>query len=86
MLRISENAVSTVELRALLRESIGRIDDVEFLETLREMIESRNNSWNESQLPQWQRKRIEESERQIARGEFKTNEEVFRSIDEWLNK
>ncbi len=78
--------MSTDELKTLLHESIDTIDDVEFLETLREIIESRNTAWSEGQLPRWQQERLDESLKQIEKGEFRTHEEVFKSIDEWLGK
>ncbi|MBX2989897.1 MAG: hypothetical protein KF749_01885 [Bacteroidetes bacterium] len=77
--------MSTDELKTLLHESIDTIDDVELLEGLRQIIEASKND-DEIVIPDWQKRILDESEEQVARGEFKTHEEVFKSIDKWLRK
>ena len=48
-------------------------------------IES-NKSISEYKLSYQQKKRIEESEKQIQRGEYYTNEEANKSVERWLKK
>ena len=83
----------------VLREEIGfllnRIDDVDFLTALRLLAGGKASSTNAAtvkgmvtweSIPEELRKAIEEGERDIAEGRVYTTEEVFREIDECLEK
>ena len=45
-----------------------------------------NKSISEYKLSYQQKKRIEDSEKQIQRGEYYTNEEANKSVERWLKK
>ncbi len=78
--------MSTNEIKGKLHESIENIDDNEFLLTIKEIIEHKYQAEDSIELPEWQLKRIEESERQIENGEFYTDEQVDKVIDKWLGE
>ncbi len=76
----------TDEIKGKLHESIENIDDNEFLMTIKEIIEHKYQAKDSIKLPEWQLKRIEESEKQIQNGEFYTDEQVDKAIDKWLEE
>lgn len=78
--------MSTEELKKHLHEGIENIDDDEFLNTIKELIDRKYSASNEIKLSDSQLKRIRESEEQISAGDFLTNEEVDKIIDKWLNE
>ncbi len=73
--------MSTDELKKHLHEGIENIDDNEFLNTIKELIEHNYSASEEPELSDWQLKRIRESEKQISQGDFLTNEQVDQIID-----
>ena len=78
--------MSTNEIKGILHESIENIDDNEFLLTIKELIEHKYQPTDFPKLAEWQLKRIEESEKQIEKGEYYTDEQVNKSIDKWLEE
>lgn len=75
-----------IELKSIIHEGINNIDDTEFLEAIKTILFTKYKPLIEYPLVEAQRERIAESKEQISRGEYKTNEEVFKSIGKWLNK
>ena len=78
--------MSTDELKKYLHEGIENIDDNEFLNTIKELIDRKYSASKEPELSEWQLKRIRESEIQICQGDFLTNEEADQIIDKWLKE
>lgn len=78
--------MSTDEIKGRLHESIENIDDTEFLLTIKELIEHKYQPTDSPKLTEWQLKRIKESEKQIEKGEFYTDEQVDKAINKWLEK
>jgi len=76
--------MTTAELKSLLHEKIDKIEDEDYLEDLAEMLN--DSSQADIKLEQWEIDRIEESEKQIERGEFYTEEEANRRVEEWFKK
>ena len=74
--------MTTAELKSLLHEKIDKIEDEDYLEDLAEMLN--DSSQADIKLEQWEIDRIEESEKQIERGEFYTEEEADKLIDKWF--
>ncbi len=74
--------MTTAELKSFLHDKIEKIDDEEYLEDLAEMLN--DSSQPNIKLEQWEIDRIEESEKQIERGEFYTEEEANKLIDKWF--
>jgi predicted transcriptional regulator len=78
--------MSTDEIKSRLHESIENIDDNEFLLTIKDLIEHKYQPEDPPKLSEWQLNRIMESENQIKKGEFLTNDQVDRAIDKWLEE
>ena len=77
--------MSTDDLKKHLHEGIENIDDNEFLNTIKELIDHKYSASEEPELSNWQLKRIRESEKQINQGDFLTNKEADQIIDDILH-
>ncbi|MFZ1323279.1 MAG: hypothetical protein WAT71_17115 [Ignavibacteria bacterium] len=76
--------MSKEEIKSLLHESIENIDDDDFLLSVKEIIDC---MYLPSEIPvisENRRKRIFDSNDQIEKGNFITNEEADKLVDEWL--
>jgi len=78
--------MSTDEIKVRLHESIENIDDEAFLLTVKELLEHKYQPITQPILTSWQIKHIEESESQIQKGEFYTNDEVDKISGKWLEE
>jgi hypothetical protein len=78
--------MSTDEIKSRLHESIENIDDKEFLMTIKELIEHKYQPEDSPNLTKQQLNRIKESEKQIKKGDYLTNDQVDRAIDKWLEE
>lgn len=78
--------MGTDEIKGKLHESIENIDDTEFLLTIKELIDRKYQSTDTPQLSEPQIIRIRESEKQIPRGCYYTDEQADRLIDRWLKE
>ena len=77
--------MTTLELKKVLMHRIAEINDKSFLSAINTIIETKSNSTIYKTTPE-QRKRIMEGKAQIENGEFFTNEQVEKEIDQWLNE
>lgn len=77
--------MTTLELKKVLMHRIAEINDKSFLSAINTIIETKSNSTIYKTTPE-QRKRIMEGKAQIEKGEFFTNEQVEKEIDQWLNE
>ena len=78
--------MSTDEIKNRLHESIENINDNEFLIIIKELIEHKYQPVDSPKLTDWQLQRINESEKQIEKGDFLTDEQVDKVIDKWLKE
>ena len=78
--------MSTEDIKGILHESIENIDDNEFLLIIKELVEHKYQPTDSPKLTEWQLKRIEESEKQIKKGEYYTDEQADKAIDKWLEE
>jgi len=74
--------MTTSELKTSIIDEVNKTDDLEKLEVLKEFVESLKSE--PPVLSEWQLKRIEESEKQIERGEFYTEEEANKITEKWF--
>ncbi len=74
--------MTTSEIKSFIHETVESIDDEQFLEALKIMIETEYS--DTPVLKEWQKKRIEESKKQIERGEFHTEEEADKIVEKWF--
>lgn len=77
--------MTNVELKNILIHRIAAINDISFLNAIKTIIESKSESTVYKTTPE-KRQRIMESRKQIAKGEYFTNEEVEMEIDQWLKE
>jgi predicted transcriptional regulator len=78
--------MSTIELRKLLIEKIQVTDDDKLLEEASRLLEVDIDESDVYILNDKQKEAIEEGRKQIINGEYLTDEESNKEIDEWLNK
>ena len=78
--------MSTIELRKLLIEKIRLIDDDKLLEEAFRLLEVEFKESEAYILNDKQKEAIEEGRNQINNGQYLTDEESNKEIDEWLNK
>ncbi len=78
--------MSTIELRKLLIEKIQLTDDDKLLEEASRLLEVEIVESDVYILNDKQKMSIEEGRKQILNGEYLTDEESNKEIDEWLNK
>ena len=78
--------MSTIELRKLLIEKIQLTNDNKLLEEASRLLEAEIDDSDVYVLNDKQKEAIKESRKQIANGEFLTDEESNKEIDKWLNK
>ena len=77
--------MKTTVLKEIIAHRIAGINDKSFLSAINTIIEAKSESTIYKTTPE-QRKSIQEGREQIARGEFFTNEEVEKEMNEWLKE
>ena len=78
--------MSTIELRKLLIEKIQLTDDDQLLEEASRLLEVEIEESDVYILNDKQKEAVEEGREQIVKGEYLTDEESNKEIDEWLSK
>ena len=78
--------MSTIELQNLLIEKIKLTDDDKLLEEASRLLEVEIEESDVYILNDKQKEAIEQGRKQISKGEYLTDEESNREIDEWLSK
>lgn len=78
--------MSTEEIKSVLIKKIENIDDREFLEDLQFLFEEKSNDLVPIKLTPKQSDEIDEAIKEMERGEFLTNEEFEKKMDEWQKK
>jgi predicted transcriptional regulator len=74
--------MTTAELKAQIYKKIDKIEDERLLEDINEVLDNTGNS--EIKFEQWEIEQIKESERQIQRGEFYTEDEANKLTEKWF--
>ncbi len=78
--------MSTRELKEVLHESIENIDDDDFLNAVKEIIDRKYAVNDAPKLSDCQISRIEDSHKQIKLGNCFSNEEADLLVEKWLNE
>lgn len=76
--------MSTVELRNIIIEKLSQIEDTSFLKAIKTIVESKANE-EIYKLSELQRKRIEESRKQVKNGQTISNKALQKEIKQWLS-
>ncbi len=78
--------MSTVELRKRLIDKIQHTHDQRILEEAYRLLELETEETDTYKLNDDQKNAIQEARQQIKNGQFLTEEQANKEIDEWLNK
>lgn len=78
--------MSTIELRKRLIDKIQKTDNENLLEEAYRLLERETQDIEIYKLTDEQRKAINEARQQIKNGEFLTDDQGNKEIDEWLKK
>lgn len=78
--------MSTVELRKRLIDKIQHTQDERILEEVYRLLELDAEDTEIYRLNDDQKKAINEAREQVKSGQFLTEEQANKEIDEWLNK
>ena len=73
-------------IKALLHESIENINDEDFLQAVKNIVDRKYIPSANPKLSKSQIDRIEESKAQIRNGKFLSNKEADKLVDKWLNE
>lgn len=78
--------MSTTELRKRLIDKIQKTDNENLLEEAYRLLELETEDIEIYKLTEDQRRAINEARQQIKNGQFLTDDQANKEIDEWLNK
>jgi hypothetical protein len=78
--------MTTTQLKNILTQKISKIDDNDFLNAIRIIIEMKENAGDVYKLNEIQRQRIKKSKEQIKNGGVIDNDQVFDEIEKWLKE
>lgn len=76
--------MSTIELRHIINEQLSHIDDMDFLNAIKTIIESKTAEVTHK-LSEYQKKRIASARQQLKNKQTIAHEAVQKEIDQWLN-
>lgn len=78
--------MTTTKLKNIISKKISKIDDLEFLNAINLILESRDNSKQIYKLNDMQRKKVKKSKLQFKEGKRISNGKVFDEIEQWLKE
>jgi hypothetical protein len=78
--------MSTHEIKEFLYESIENIDDADFLEAIKYLIERKYTPKDSREIPVWQSERINASRDQIKNGQSFSNRQADLLVSKWLSE
>jgi len=78
--------MTTAQLKKILVKKINKIEDDDFLNAVKVILDIKESNIGVYKLNPIQKKLIQQSEKDFKEGRVYTNEEVFKEIDEWLKE
>lgn len=78
--------MSSAELKKRLIDKIQETDNKNLLEEAFRLLQLESEDIEVSKLSNEQKSAVNEAREQIKRGEFLTDDEANKDVDEWLNK
>lgn len=78
--------MSTIELRKRLIDKIQKTENENLLQKAYRLLELETENIEIYKLSDDQRKAVDEAGQQIKGGQFLTNDQADKEIDEWLSK
>ena len=78
--------MTTIELKKKLIKRINNIEDELLLQEVSRLIDTGEDESDIYYFTEEESRAIEEAREQYAKGEFLSNEEANKEVDEWLGK
>ena len=78
--------MTAIKLKNIIRKKLSMIEDVEILNSINLLLESKSPNSEIYKLNEDQRKRIKKSKLQFKEGMSLSNDKVFSEIEQWLKK
>jgi len=78
--------MTTIELKKKLIKQINNIEDELLLQEVSRLIDTGEDESDIYYFTEEESRAIEEAREQYAKGEFLSNEEANKEVDEWLGK
>lgn len=78
--------MTEIELKSLLHERIESINDLDFLEVVNKLLEDKHPEVSDVKLPSHIIEVLNKAKLGITQGKYKTNEEIEKSTNKWLNR
>lgn len=78
--------MTTKDIKTILHESIENINDKNFLEAIRIIVEPKYKTNSRLKISDKHKSFLEKSHEQITSGEYLTNDEVKKISDKWLKE
>lgn len=76
--------MTSIDLKTKLIEIINEIEDIEFLEAIKTILDTKSGDYYA--LSDKQKENIEVGRQQIKDGNFFKNDDVFTELKEWIKK
>lgn len=78
--------MTAIKLKNIIRKKLSMIEDVEILNSINLLLESKSPNSEIYRLNEDQRERIKKSKLQFKEGMSLSNEKAFGEIEQWLKK
>jgi|GEM_PF-7011339 len=78
--------MTAIKLKNIITKRISKIDDIEILNSINQILESEHNSEDVYKLNEVQRNKIKISQLQFKEGKKFSNEKVFESAEKCLKE
>lgn len=78
--------MTTTKLKNIIAERISKLEDIDLLEAINHILDSKENSKKVYELTEIQREKIKKSKLQFKEGKRLSNEKVFEEIEKCLKE
>lgn len=78
--------MTVTKLKNIINKRISKVEDLDLLNTINLILDSKDSNKGVYNLTEIQRKKIEKSKSQLRDGKRLTNEKVFDEVGKWLKE
>lgn len=78
--------MTVTKLKNIINKRISKVEDLDLLNTINLILDSKDRNKGVYNLTEIQRKKIEKSKSQLRDGKRLTNEKVFDEVGKWLKE
>ncbi|MCK4761769.1 MAG: hypothetical protein KAW12_06175 [Candidatus Aminicenantes bacterium] len=75
--------MTTVEIKSRLHEGIENINDKDFLLSIKKLVDEKNTPPAPLELSNRQLEQLDNAKKQIEKGDYLTNTQADKIVDEW---